>query len=557
MKDSAAKVRKLLTHVAKIFNEHPQSVGETYLQHLWVTAAFSARFFYSGTVVLVHGFFPFLATHTASKQVEKIYTIMKARNAKRLSKGRIAIVGGGFSGALVLANIVKQASGDLTIEWFEPGELGTGMAYGTKNVAHLLNVRANFMGAFADKPEGFWEWLQTPDGKAHTERLLPGINLDAEAFVPRMLYADYLRHIVQQSLEDAKHKGIIVNIHPTQVTEAALHNPVSQQIILGGDMLVDALVLATGNLPPHRSRFQTGLKADERRYVDNVWDVPAFPVQDLSADSEIVIIGSGLTMVDSVLTLRSQGYKGIITAISRNGLLPAVHSEEIPYPAWEWVLAPHSAPRTALGLLIRLRQEVKRAEKQGYHWRDVVNSIRPVTQQLWQQLDTHEKRRFLSRLSTFWMIHRHRMAPDIDIILKDMQKSGRLRIISGKIYYIGSDTDSVSVAYRKRGVSAIETLRSPLVINCTGPEYDITACQNSLLRTLRERELIHVGALRVGIELTEKGSAKGRASEALFPIGTLMMGGLLECTAVPELRERAQITAQRVLERVTKSYAER
>lgn len=580
-----ARISQLRTDVEKAFTEHPESTGETYLQHLWFTAKMSARFTYSGAAIVLHGLLPFLCTRTASNQIEQIYRIMKTRIPLkrreeidqemrlpiyiRTAHGRacVAIVGGGFSGALTLANLIDKADGDLAIEWFDSvNTLGTGVAYGTRHPVHLLNVRASRMGAFAGKPEGFLEWLHTEEGAAHAGEFWPGRAVAAEDFLPRALYARYLQHIVEQALAEARRKNITVRLHCATVTDAVLHDAQSQQITLkieqdnlDQEVLADAVVLATGNLPPRNFHFQTSLMAGERHYVENIWTLPeghVYPggVQEFSADSEIVIIGSGLTMVDTVLTLKSYGFKGVITAISRNGLLPAAHADSKPYQAWDWVLAPQFAPRTALGLLVRLRQEIRQAEKQGYDWRSVIDSLRPATQQLWKQLDTSEKRKFLSRLLTLWNVHRHRMSPEVHGEFKAMQQSGSLRIIAGKIYYVGSDKDGLTVAFRKRGTNRVETLRPVLVVNCTGPEYDIAASASPLLRNLRDRELVTVGPLRAGIEVTGHGSAKGRASDALFPIGTLMVGELLECTAVPELREQAEDVAHKALHRIRSLY---
>ena len=579
------KVKQLRDDVEKAFTEHPETTGETYLKHLWFTVKMSGRFVYTSIVIVFHGVFPFLCVRTASNQIEQVYRIMKTRipvkRREQIDKEiklpiriqahhgepRIAVIGGGFSGALVVTNLIKQASGNLSIEWFESGEsLGTGVAYGTKDSIHLLNVRAERMGALAGQPENFVRWLQTEEGKSISERICSGVALSADQFAPRALYGEYMKHIVKESLAEAKEKDIKVRISHSKVIDATLYEAQSQQLMLSiersglqQEVLVDAVVLATGNLPPRNFHFQTGLVGEKTRYVEDVWNPPegnAFPdrLNELSADSTIVVIGSGLTMVDTVLTLRSRGYKGTITAISRNGLLPASHAHSKPYPAWEWVLAPQFAPKTASQLLSKLRQEIKRAEKQGYDWRSVVDSLRPVTQTLWKQLNTSEKRKFLSRLFTLWNIHRHRMSPDIYEKLRDMQQSGSLTIIAGKIYYVGSDKDGLTVAYRKRGTNRIDTLRPTLVLNCTGTEYDIAASDHTLLKNLRDRELITVGPLRAGVEIPASGTAKGKASEAIFPVGTLMVGELLECTAVPELREQAAQTAGNVLNRIKTLY---
>lgn len=478
-----------------------------------------------------------------------------------VAKTDVAVVGGGFSGSMVVAHLVEKAEAPLTIHWFdEAASGGKGVAYSTRDAAHLLNVPADRMGAYPDRKDHFHNWLQTDEGRAAIDRICPEATAEAGSFMPRKLFGAYVEVIVGQVVEQAQRKGVTLHRVSDRVTDAepteAGHVRLACQGRGGVKALeAAALVLATGNLPPQRFAFQSGMIQGKCGYVENVWRTPeehVFPdcVKELPADAETVIIGTGLTMVDAVLTLRARGYKGTITAISRNGLLPAAHAAAEPYPAWDWVENPAKAPRRAAALLAGLRQEVARAAEQGYDWRAVVDSLRPVTQELWKRLNIHERRRFLHKLFTFWNVHRHRMAPEIHAQLRSMQQNGSLKIVSGKIYYVGADDDGLTVAFRRRGTNRVESIRSPLVLNCTGPTYDVAKSDHQLLRNMRDNELITVGPLRVGIETGGDGSAKGKLPGAIFPIGTLRVGELLECTAVPELREQAETVAERTLERV-------
>jgi uncharacterized NAD(P)/FAD-binding protein YdhS len=573
--DHRQKAKRLREDVEKAFTEHPEQTGETYFQHLRFTASMAARFVFVSLIMLTHGLFPFLFTRKASSEIERVYTIMKGRIPKPpagLSIGRIfnrrqpaaepaepqsvGVVGGGFSGTLLIANLVKMLDGPVTIEWFdESGTIGTGVAYGTQDSCHLLNVPAGRMGAFTGDPAGFYHWLQSENGKASAAVLYPQKEIKEESFLPRVLYAAHLRHIRDELLQTAQEKNITIHIHAAQVTDARQHEAEPRRLVLcfekegaARETVVDSVVLATGNMPPRHFTFQPGMIRGVRHYVADVWKRDKdtiFPekVNQLSADSDIVIIGTGLTMVDTVLTLRKYGFKGTITALSRHGWLPMPHAPAKPYPRWEWTLLPSDAPQNALGMLRRLRKEVKKAGAAGYDWRSVIDSLRPVTQTLWQRLGRKEKRKFLNRLFTLWNIHRHRMAPEIHAELRTMQQSGALKIVPGRIYYVGSDEDGLTVAYRKRGANRVETIRATLVLNCTGPEYDIAASSHQLLKNLRDRELITVGPLRMGVEITANGSAKGKAPETIFPMGTLLIGEQFECTAVPELREQAHSIA--------------
>lgn len=468
---------------------------------------------------------------------------------------RVGIVGGGFCGTLVLANLVEAAARPLVIELFEPMMLATGIAYSTTECTHLLNVRAERMGAFADQPDHFYRWLQSAAGKTATRQLGLKPAFTADSYVPRALYGRYLRHLFQQTLQHAHAKGITVNLHQATVTDAALdatHGLVLQPEPAGATttVCVDALVLATGNRPRRPAFLPQPGQAGDDRVIDG-WRPQAgsfFPqrVAELPPTTEIVIVGSGLTMVDTILTLQAHGYRGTVTVISRHAWLPTVHAHTLPYPAWEWVRNPASAPHTALGLLQGLRAEVARATALGYDWRSVVDSLRPVTQTLWKQLANPEKQKFLHRLFTLWNIHRHRMAPAVYIQLQQLQQAGRLRLIAGRINQVLPTADGLVVVYHAHGAMTPTHCPTALVINCTGPLYESKA-EPGLLANLHHRGLITLGPLSIGVEVDERGCARGIAPAAIYPLGSLLVGELLECTAVPELREQAKVVADQVL----------
>lgn len=575
------QIKTFLSKIKGAFTEHPKATEETYLEHFYFTMKMLCRFIFLGFTITIHGLFPFLFTRTTSDHIEILYQIMKSRvpqkgdetsdeeilNAIPTHGGtglsRVAIIGGGFCGALAMANLVKQAEDPIILEWFEPSEfLGKGSAYSTKDNVHLLNVVAERMGAFSQEPGDFYRWLQTDLGKECVKRLWPGHVITGKSYVPRVIYGEYINHIINTSLLEAKSKNIIVNIHCATVIDLVLHDEGTQQMGIIFDksglqdqLIVDAVILATGNLPPRPQKSQKGSVVGHPNYVNDVWNRSkdqAFPhpVNELSEDTETVILGTGLTMVDAVLTLKSRGYKGKIIAISRTGLLPNTHVETDPYPKWEWVHNPEDAPRTALRLFTGLRQEIRKASENGYSWQSVIDSIRPVTQKLWKQLEIKEKQKFLKRLFTLWNVHRHRMAPEIYQEIKALEQSDRLKIIAGNISYIDSESDKLTITYRKGGTTGLETRSPALILNCTGSEQDIAISHHGLLKQLHNRELISGGLLRVGIESTEYGTAMGKAKGSLYPLGTLLSGELLECTAVPELRDQVHDIARKVLHRV-------
>ena len=91
----------------------------------------------------------------------------------------VAIIGGGFSGALQAINLLKHQGPRATL--IERRDTtARGIAYSAAHPDHLLNVRAANMSALPQYPDHFERWL---------EQRHPGL---AGGFAPRLVYGDYL-----------------------------------------------------------------------------------------------------------------------------------------------------------------------------------------------------------------------------------------------------------------------------------------------------------------------------------------------------------------------------
>lgn len=474
----------------------------------------------------------------------------------------VAIVGAGYSGTQTLAELVRQAAGPLHIHLIESRcALGLGVAYSTTDGSHLLNVRAVKMGAFADDIGGFYDWLQTESGRAAVARYCPSLTIEPDGFYPRAVYGVYLQARHQATLAAAAAKGIVVETQRATAVDAQWLGADGLRLTLAGNrgvpehlpkLVVDALVLATGNLPPRHLPSVPFVGDMGSRVVDDLWSPPAqslFPqqVESLPGDRDVVIIGTGLTMVDAVLTLLRHGYRGRVTAISRHGLLPQDHAEDRCYPDWALTKSPALAPRSVRGLVTALRSEVRRATESGFAWQNVVDSLRGLTPTLWQRLPLDEQRRFFQRVAPFWSVHRHRVAPLASQTVRSLLAQGRLRIVAGHLTQVDSAPEGLLVQYRTRGSRVVTSLSGSLLLNCTGPDYRIERGPSALLHSLLRRGLIAPCPLGMGIAQTQDGAVEGKASSCLFAIGFLRTGALLESTAVPELRQQAAAVAQSVL----------
>ncbi|WP_414529850.1 FAD/NAD(P)-binding protein [Nodularia chucula] len=451
----------------------------------------------------------------------------------------IAIVGGGFSGSLVATHLLKTATQPLTIKLIERSyQIGKGIAYSTNTNCHLLNVSAGNMSAFAHDPGHLLRWLQYNRNELaafFSEEVNPS------TFIPRKVYGLYIQSILAEAEATApsdvrleRFTDEVVGVQPEE--KGAMISLRSSRCFAA-----DKVVLALGNSPSAPPAIQN----NDQSYLRNAWSADA--LADLDPDAPVLLIGTGLTMVDMVLSLSDRQHRGKIYAVSRRGLSPLKHQAAQPYPSF---LTPETAPKTVRGWLHRLRTEVKTATSQGYDWRAVIDSLRPITQKIWQQLPTSEQQRFLRHLTPYWDVHRHRIAPQVaDVVIK-MLDSGQLTISAGRIQEYQALPDGVAVTVCQRKTHINHTLQVNRVVNCTGVAADYRRSPHPLIAELRSQNLIRPNAIGLGLDTDTQGAlytADDEVSQLLYTLGTPRKGDLWETIAVPELRGQAQELSEALL----------
>ncbi len=216
----------------------------------------------------------------------------------------VGIIGGGASGALAAIHLLRESPVPVRVVVVEPrAALGRGVAYGTADVGHLLNVRAGCMSAFPDEPDHFVQW-------AH--RLS---DTDARAFLPRAWYGEYLRSML----------GPVDHVR-ARVADVVRDGSRVAMVLDGGSVVpCDRMVLAPGPPPP---RWPVPLGGPGGRWIEDPWAPGA--LAELGPEEPVLLVGTGLTAVDIALGLGAAGHQRIV-ATSRHGLLPAAHPDE-PFP---------------------------------------------------------------------------------------------------------------------------------------------------------------------------------------------------------------------------------
>lgn len=68
--------------IRRLFTEHPESVGETYLEHLCAATGFAARMVLGGVACFLHALFPFAFRRTGSECIEQLHDRMVANRSR-------------------------------------------------------------------------------------------------------------------------------------------------------------------------------------------------------------------------------------------------------------------------------------------------------------------------------------------------------------------------------------------------------------------------------------------------------------------------------------------
>ena len=445
----------------------------------------------------------------------------------------IAIVGGGAGGVLTAIHALRLASPGIRIALVEPAaRLAQGVAYATAHAEHLLNVPARRMSAFDDQPDDFVDFLVASDGDAARDAI-------AVSYAERRRYGDYLRDRLQRA-----RSGTAAHFEVQQdrvVGIDTVDSGLCLELESGAQLHARGIAMAVGNNPkPLPARGAAGLPPGS---VLEAWDFDA--IKRIPAEAEVCIAGSGLSMVDTALSLAANGHRGRIHVLSRHALLPLPHTAHV-------VAGFDADALRAMGLrqrMRRLRVAAREAIATGLPWQAVLERTRPLVQDLWCTLSVDDQRRFLRHVVRYWDVHRHRIASQVHAQLEALQASGQMRLHRGRLDTVAREGGRIrlTVLMHDRRSQQIDVDR---VVNATGVEMRAQLMRNPLLADLLGKGLARPGPHGIGIDTTRSGDmvdAEGAAQPRLLVVGSLRIGRLWESIAVPELRGQAESAARRLL----------
>lgn len=446
----------------------------------------------------------------------------------------VAIVGSGFSAIALAMNLLRvlRPPVSIAIVGDDPG-FGRGTAYRTDLRVHRLNVAAARMSVYADEPDDFLGWLGSRYG-----------SVSPDGYAARTDYGLYLRDRMAAALRD-RGKAFQVDFIKAKAASCGVPGPPTFGFTLdNGDRLhaanvVLALGVGSADIPVAGGRID---EQAEQRIIRNPWRLNWLS-RVRSADT-VLMLGSGLTMIDQVLALFARGHEGKVHVLSRRGLVS--HSHATSKLSAVTPVFPES--REISALLASLRAQARKTND----WRSLMDGLRPLTQILWQQLDAEQRLRFLRHALPWWNIHRHRLAPAVHRHFEALRKADTVSVHAGKLGAIRSSPTGVMVEYRERGTRIEKELLVDWIVNCTGMERSGLA-QSPLLNSMIELGLIVPDNLGLGVAVDETSrvvGADGIANAGLMAVGQLTAGRFWEITAVPDIRVQARDIACAIASRL-------
>ena len=454
----------------------------------------------------------------------------------------VLVVGGGFCGAAVALHLLRDHAGlaaDIVV--VEPrARLGAGLAYGTTDPEHRVNVAASRMSPFPEEPGHFDAWLRAQgDPAADPASVLP----DGRLFPRRATYGRYVAETLA-AYAGAGGAPALRHLRDHATAARADTNGVQVALAEGAPVRGDVLVLAVGHSAPDLPAALAGLR-DAPGLVADPWDTARLDA--IAPDSEVLVVGTGLTACDVVASLRARGHRGRITLASRRGLLPRARTT---LPVTTFGTFDAVPETTALALLRRVRRAVAEAAAQGRPWEDVIAALREQARVVWNALPMGQRRRLLRHLRPFWDVHRFQCAPQIDALLHRERAAGRVLVLAATPTASRLDPDANPiVTLRPRGTTTPAERRFGAVVSCVGPGHRSVVTSNPVLRALHDAGVLDADPLALGIAVDRQSrvlGADGVANSRVFVAGPLARGQHGELMGLPQVSTQPREVAASV-----------
>lgn len=467
-------------------------------------------------------------------------------------KGKIAIIGMGATGSIIFISLVRKILARNKMKAIKiylidkDRTFGPGLAYSTKKNYHILNMRAETMSLFMDKPNHFLKWVIKNEKK---------LTFEKNKYLPRSLFGKYIKHYLHLYLQRAKKRGIIVSEIYENVIDCKEDKNHVAIIMQKRKIFTDYAIFAIGNMPS--SNYQefdsTG------GYFHNPWD---FSKKSIKEDKcNIGIIGSSQTAIDTILTIKNIRPVDKICVISRHSLFPKVQGElssynrqfltkenlsiltknftkkisfikvvllfkkelefalKKPLP-WDKIL--HIDPC----YVNVLKTDIQNAQKNDVFWYSVLDSTSNLMPLIWKSMFIKDRVHFLKKYLSIWYAYRHSIPlTNAKKIYQLMKKKKVVMLYGFKSILYKKDKSIFSIAYQENDKE--KNILLPYIINATGSGFDVNKIKSPLLQNMLKRGEITqhpCGGINVDFDTSQIIKKTNTKSERMFLIGPLTRG---------------------------------
>jgi uncharacterized NAD(P)/FAD-binding protein YdhS len=436
---------------------------------------------------------------------------------------RLAIIGGGFTGAAFAIHVLKSASRPIAIDIIEPTpNPGRGAAYGTDDAVYRINVPSDRMSLFSDDGAHFTRWLfehgWLPDAGS-TDSF-------GRHYVQRSAFGAYVGDNLERARAELRN-GTRLRIVRSRAL-AFQREALQWRVTLLGQksLVVDTVALCTGHAPG----IPCPISSAAMRHpglVAEPWKSESLAA--VGQHDSVLVVGTGLTMADAVASLESAGHKGRITAISRRGLLPRTQGLFV-----DGVRAfdGNAPPKSAVDLLRSVRRSI-RTHADKADWQSVVDAVRGNLPTLWRSLPARERLRVARRLLPYWEVHRFRISPQTHEAVTRALEEKRLSIERAAILTLGVESGRLAACLSGAG-GARRAFDS--VIICAGPSKEFV--RQPLFAGLIDDGFAQVDDVGLGLKvdaLSRVVDKQGAPQAHLLALGPITRGSFGEMTGAPDI----------------------
>lgn len=439
----------------------------------------------------------------------------------------IAVIGGGSVGVSFLSQLVdmvieSKVSEKIEIMLFEPQEIvGPGYAYQADFDCNILNTNADTMAInYGDKGH-FIRWLNAKRGV--WENLYPGIDVHENSYLPRGLFGLYVNSIYQDTLEKCKQERIFFKRIQDIATDIVIinKNEFCIDTEYSGGFICNRVVLSIGNIPSNNFKEMHAITG----YFNNPYPCSAI-TNAIEKNDSVCIIGTNLSAIDTVLSLRESGHKGAIICASRNGRFPSVRgklnkphklkkltknnideminknngtlrmNDVIRLLVEEYELKTgvriniHEILNSDTGIYNYLLTEIKLSISNERFWQSIIYATNDVIDYVWHKLSIQEKTLFNKFFRSKWMSYRVSFPLENALKIQAQLRDGQLNVFDGMQNISYDNTDKIfhiEMHSRKTGLKTV--IYSNIVVNATSYSLDVINTNNKLVQNLLSRKI--------------------------------------------------------------------